>query len=303
MPSEQSNALREHYEQMSGRVAANPDMDLATMRDMTAALSERQREPTGVTYEEISVGGRSALWARPLDAAAERVILYTHGGGYFAFTTDTSRKLAGHLAKAARASALIVGYRLAPEHPFPAQLDDAVGSYLWLLEHGYEPARIAIAGESAGGNLAAATALKLRDDGLQLPGALVCYSPWFDLLGELESFDTNAKTDAFLSREMSSIMAGMFLGETSATNPLANPRFADLTGLPPTYLTAGSAETLLDSVRTFADSARAHGVDVTFEVAEGMQHAFQWMAGRAPEADLSIQVTGDWLRTRLVPQK
>lgn len=299
MPSQQSNALREDYERMSARVAANPTMDLPTMRDMTAALSERQREPTGVTYEEVTAGGRSALWARPLDAAADRVILYTHGGGYIGFTTDTSRKLAGHLAKAAGASALIVGYRLAPEHPFPAQLDDAVASYKWLIEQGYEPSRIAIAGESAGGNLAAATALKLRDDGVPLPGAVVLYSPWFDLLGELGSFDTNAKTDAFLSREMSSLMAGMFLGEASATNPLANPRLADLSGFPPTYLTVGSAETLLDSVRAFADSARAYGVDVTFEVGEGMQHAFQWMAGRAPEADKSINATGDWLRARL----
>jgi len=299
VPSTQSSALRESYERMSGRVAANPGMDLATMRDMTASLSERQREPTGVTYEEVTAGSRSGLWARPLDAAADRVILYTHGGGYIGFTTDTSRKLAGHLAQSAGASALIVDYRLAPEHPFPAQLDDAVGAYSWLLEQGYEPARIAIAGESAGGNLAAATVLKLRDDGLPLPGALVLYSPWFDLLGELASFDTNAETDAFLSRGMSSFMAGMFLGKASATNPLANPRLADLSGFPPTYLTVGSAETLFDSVRAFAEKARGSGVDVTLEVGEGMQHAFQWMAGRAPEADDSIDATGDWLREKL----
>ncbi len=109
MPSKQSNALREDYEQMSGRVAANPGMDLATMRDMTAALSERQREPTGVTYEEVDVGGRSALWARPLDAAADRAILYTHGGGYIGFTTDTSRKLAGHLALRIHAGSGVTG--------------------------------------------------------------------------------------------------------------------------------------------------------------------------------------------------
>ncbi len=299
MPSPESSALREHFAQMAERVAANPTMDLPTLRDVTDALSTRQREPTDVTYEEVDAAGRPALWVRPAGANGEQVVLYTHGGGYISHSMSTSRKLVGHLAKAAGAAALIPDYRLAPEHPFPAQLDDATGAYHWLLDRGVAPEAVAIAGESAGGNLAAGTAVKLRDEGHALPGALVLFSPWFDLLGELETFDSNAESDAFLSRQMSQLMAQMFLGETAATEPLANPLHADLTGLPPVFVTAGSEETLLASVRRFATRAERAGVDVTLRVADGMQHAFQWMAGRAPEADASIAEAGRFLRGRL----
>ncbi|MEV5807278.1 alpha/beta hydrolase [Streptomyces parvulus] len=295
--SPESHALREHLVAMAARFEADPDMGLDSMREMFDTLQDRQAEPTDVTYEEVTAGDRPAMWARPLSAVAGRVVLYTHAGGYIAHDMNTSRKLAGHLAKAAGAVALIPDYRLAPEHPFPAAIDDAVSAYRHLLDAGYQPHRIAFAGESAGGNLAAAALVKARQLGLPLPGAYVGLSPWFDLLGELPSFDSG--TDAFLVRPVSQLMAGMYLAGHDANEPLANPRFADLKGFPPSYVTAGADESLVDAVTDFSERARAAGVDVTIEVAPGMQHAFQWMAGRAPEADQSISRIGGWLRTRL----
>ena len=300
MPSPESTALRDHLAEMAGRVAENPNIDIATMRDIVEALAYRQREPTDVSYEETEVGDVPALWVRPANAVAGRVILYAHGGGFFAHTMHTSRKLVGHLAKATNATALIPDYRRAPEHPFPAQLDDFSSAYRALLDSGLDRRHVALAGESAGGNLATALVVKLKADGGPLPAAVVAFSPWFDLHGESEGFERDPPTDVFLSREMSSFMAGMFLGETtSAHDPLANPHHAALTGFPPMYLTAGGDEALAGAVQAFAEKARGQGVDITLHIADGMQHAFQWMAGRAPEADHDIANAGRWLQQRL----
>ena len=296
----ESEALRDAFRSFAARLADDPDTGLPALRDMFDSLSYQQKEPPGVTYEEVALGTRSGLWVRPIDAEPDRVILYTHGGGYIAHTASTSRKLVGHLAKAAGATAFVPDYRIAPESPFPAQLEDAVAAYSFLLDQGFDASRIAIAGESAGGNLAAGTVLRLGELGLPRPAALVGFSPWFDLLGELETFDSNASRDVFLSRDVSAMMAGMFLGEgVSAHAPLANPLHADLGGFPPTYLTAGSEETLLASVLAFAEKAEGVGVDVTTRIGDGMQHAFQWMAGRAPEADESISACGAWIGQKL----
>jgi monoterpene epsilon-lactone hydrolase len=300
MPSAESNALRAHLQTMSQRMSAQPDLDILTMRDIAETLSTLQREPTGVTYEETYELPVPALWVRPLDAVVDRVILYLHGGGYVTHSMYSSRKLIGHLAKASRSVALVPDYRLAPENPYPAQLDDAMASYEWLLDHGFSADRIVVAGESAGGNLSAALIVRLSQEGRPVPAGFVGFSPWFDLLGESAPFDRHPSTDAFLSREASSGMAQLYMGEAGDPHdPLINPRFADLTGFPPTYVTAGAEENLVDSIQTFADAAQSAGVEVALEIAEGQQHAFQWMAGRAPEADASIAAAGDWIQTQM----
>jgi monoterpene epsilon-lactone hydrolase len=300
MPSTESDALRAHFQSMADRTAANPEMDLSTLRGILEELHQRAAEPTGVTYEEVDAGGRPALWCIPVDGTDDRVILYTHGGGFVVNTMDSHRKVAAHLAKATGARALVLDYRLAPEHPFPAQLDDAVAAYTWLLDQGIEAGHIATAGDSAGGNLATALVLKLRDDGVALPAAIVGFSPWYDMECVGKTLETNAATDAFVQREVVQNMAAMFLGDHgSVTDPLANPLHADPTGLPPMYLTAGDKETLQDNAERFADMARNAGVDVTLEITEGMQHIHPVMAGRAPEADATIANVGQWLRPKL----
>jgi monoterpene epsilon-lactone hydrolase len=295
--SPESAALADAYRALAARFGANPDMSLEQLREMFDTLGQQQAEPRDVTYEETVAGSRPAIWAMPVGAAAGRVILYTHGGGYIAHSMATSRKLVGHLASAAGARALIPDYRLAPEHRYPAALDDAVAAYKYLLDTGHAPERIAFAGESAGGNLAAATIVRARELGLPLPAAYVGFSPWFDLLGESPSFD-NGK-DLFLLRPVSQMMAGMYLGDEDAHQPETNPLHADLHGFPPSHLTVGADESLVDAVTDFATKARAAGVDSSLEIAEGMQHAFQWMAGRAPEADASITRAGKWIAEHL----
>ena len=295
-----SDALRARFEAMTGRMAANPEMDLFAMRAMLEEVHLEASEPEGVTYAEVDAGGVPAMWCMPLDAAADRVIFYTHGGGFVTNTMHSHRKLVGHLAKAVGTRALVIDYRLAPENPFPAQLEDAVAAYRWLLaQEGVRPEHVATAGDSAGGNLATTLVLKLRDLGEPLPAAIVAFSPWYDMESKGD-FDTNAATDALVTRELAQGMATMFLGEAgSPTDPLANPLHADPTGLPPMFLSAGGAETLRDNAERFADKARAAGVDVTVEVTPGMQHVFPFMAGRAPEVDATFANVGAWLRPKL----
>lgn len=294
-----SDALRARFKAMADRMAANPEMDLWTMRVMLEEVHLEAAEPEGVTYAEVDAGGVPAMWCVPQGAATDRVILYTHGGGFVCNTMHSHRKLAGHLAKAAGVRALVLDYRLAPEHPYPAQIEDAVAAYRWLLGQGVRPEHVATAGDSAGGNLATSLVLKLRDQGDPLPAAIVGFSPWYDMEHKGD-FETNAATDALVSRPVAEGMATMFLGESgSPSDPLANPLHADPAGLPPMFLSAGGHETLRDNAERFADKAKAAGVDVTVEITPGMQHVFPFMAGRAPEADATLANAGAWLRPKL----
>lgn len=300
MPSKESDALRAHFQSMTDRMAANPQMDLVTLRATLEELHERAAEPTGVTYEEIDAGGRPALWCNPVDATDDRVILYTHGGGFVTNTMHSHRKVAAHLAKAAGCRALVLDYRLAPEHAFPAQLEDGVAAFQWLLDQGISADHIATAGDSAGGNLATAIALKLREDDKAMPAAVIGFSPWYDLEAKGSSFESNAATDAFVQKAVVDNLADWFVGAGgSKQDPLANPGYADLAGLPPLFLTVGDAETLQSGVEEFADKAKNAGVEVTLEVAEGQQHVHPFMAGRAPEADSTIADAGRWVRSKL----
>jgi acetyl esterase/lipase len=280
-------------------MAANPGADMVFLRSMLEEIHQRASEPTDVTYEETEVGGRPAMWVNPLGAATDQVILFLHGGGFVAGSAACHRKLTGHLAKAAGMRALIPEYRLAPEHPFPAQLEDAAAAYRWLLDQGVSPGNIATAGDSSGGNLATTVCLRVRDEGLELPAAIVSLSPWYDMEVDGPTLDSNASADSLGRRELYENLAEQFLGSHTRSDPLANPLHADLTELPPIYLACGTEEVLQDNAERFAQLATDQGVDVTLEVAEGMQHVYLFMAGRAPEADRSITKIGLWLRSKV----
>jgi acetyl esterase/lipase len=299
MPTKESAALRDQYETFAARIAANPAIDLHGRHDPFEGISLLAAEPTGVTYDEVDTDNLSAIWANPWGCDTDRVLVYFHGGGFISGSKESHRKVAAHLAKAAGCRALIPDYRLAPEHKFPAQLDDARESYNWLLAQGYEPSKIAFAGESAGGNLATAAVLALKRDNQPLPGAIVAFSPWYDMEATGETFESNAATDAIFSREVTRNAAESYLGGHPPTDPLANPLYSDPTGLPPVFLTFGSHETLQDNVEQFAARARLAGVEVTLQGGDGMQHFYQCMAGRAPEADASIAEAGKWLHEKL----
>jgi acetyl esterase/lipase len=292
------NALYHMGAKIAGTLAANPGMSLDSLRLLLEDLQSLSSEPTDVTYEEVQAGDVPAIWARPVGASRDHVILYTHGGGFVTNSASSHRKLAGHLARRAGMNALVIDYRRAPEHPFPAQLEDAVKAHEWLRAQGFKPEKTAVAGDSAGGNLAITTALKLRELGKPLPGAVIAFSPWLDMGAKGDTFESNAKTDVFINRDMAVMMAGLYLGGASATNPLANPLHADLKGLPPLYVIAGDAEVLQADAQRFVDRARAAGADASVVYGAGQQHVYQFMAGRSPEADASIADAAKWLRKK-----
>ncbi|MGH3585067.1 MAG: alpha/beta hydrolase [Pseudonocardia sp.] len=276
-------------------MAVDPGIDLGGA-DRFHGLT---KEPTDVTYDEVTAAGLPAIWANPLGAGSERVLVYFHGGGFVSGSKDSYRKIAAHLAKAAGVRTLIPDYRLAPVNPFPAQLEDARSLYEWLLARGHRPSTIAFAGDSAGGNIATGAALALHRDGTAPPAAVVAFSPWYDMEALGSTFDSHAALDVAISRQLVHTFAPMYLGGRSPADPLANPLYADPTGLPPMLLTCGGDETLRDSVERFAAQATRAGVEVALTVTDGMPHVYQLLAGRIPEADASIAEAGTWLRDKL----
>ena len=201
-----------------------------------------------------------------------------------------------HIAKAVGCRALILDYARAPENPYPSQINEGITVYKWLTdEQGITPNHIATIGDSAGGNLCTSVVLAMQEQKLPLPAAVMPLSPWYDMEATAASFDTNAGKDRLITRELSLNMSAMYLGDTAATDPLANPIHADYTGFPPMYIQAGGFEAIVDDATRVAEKATANGVEVKCDVFPEMQHVFQFMAGKAPEADDAIQRLADWV--------
>lgn len=296
-PSPESDSLRALYQGWTDRMVADPQMDLPTMRDMFEQWHSTASEPEDVRYKSDTVAGVPAIWALPDGADESKLMIYTHGGGFAVGSANSHRKIAGHTAKACGANAIVLDYRRAPEDPFPAQLVDAVGVYKELLDRGYKAENLTTIGDSAGGNAAVATVLKLRDEGLPLPGSVIAYSPWLDMEHKGETLETNAATDALVSRAILEGMAGMYLpDDASPSDPLANPLYADYAGFPRLYINVGELETLRDNGERLHERAKAAGVDSTLSIVDGMQHVFPSMSGTAPEVDEEIQRVAAWYR-------
>jgi monoterpene epsilon-lactone hydrolase len=288
MASTESTFLRELYADWTARMAANPEMGLAGMRAVFEEWHLPTLEPPGVTYECVSAGGVEAMWCTPAEARTDRAILYLHGGGFAVGSMHSHRKLAGHIAKAAGCPAIVTNYRLAPEYPFPAGIQDNVTVYRWLLERGIAASSIAVCGDSAGGNLSLTTSLMARDEGLPLPGAIAVLSPFCDLEVTGETMKSRADVDTLVNYEIASGMGAMLLGDGDRNIPLANPLLADLTGFPPLHIEVGGHECLLADSEQLARHAEQAGVLVTLSVVPEMQHVFPILAGRCPEADEAV---------------
>ncbi len=248
--------------------------------------------------ERVSAGGVEAEWITAPGASTDRVLLYLHGGGYLLGSVRSHWDLIARLSAASGCRALGLDYRLSPEHPFPAPVEDATAAYRWLLEQGIRPQRIAVAGDSAGGGLTAATLVALRDAGTELPAAGVMLSPWVDLEGEGESMRTREELDPMVKRPLIMAMAETYLAGADPRAPLAAPLHAKLEGLPPLLIQVGDHETLLDDATRFAAKARAAGVDVTLEPWDEMFHVFQ-LFNDLPEAAQAVQVIGTFLRKHM----
>ncbi|WP_027929098.1 alpha/beta hydrolase [Amycolatopsis thermoflava] len=293
-----ADALRALYADWAGIIATTPGLTTRLFRSIFDEWHQPTREPEDVTYREDTVGGVPGIWALPAGADRSQVMLYTHGGGFAVGSASSHRKLAAHVAKAAGVTAFVLDYRRAPEHPHPAQVEDGVAAFTALTERGIRPQDITTIGDSAGGNLAIAIPLALRERGLPLPGRVIAFSPWLDMENSGETLVTNDATDALISVPLlDGMIAGVLAdGEIDPRTPLANPLYADFTGFPRLYVNAGSAESLLDNATRVAAKAEAAGVDVTLSIGEGMQHVFPFLAGNAPEADAEIAAIAKWYR-------
>lgn len=269
------------------------DLSIDEQRLAMEASAEMFPVDDDVLAQETDANGVTADWVSIANQEAERVILYFHGGAYVMGSRKTHRALAGKIARASGARVLLPDYRLAPEDPFPAAVNDAVACWDWLIGEGYEPGRMAIAGDSAGGGLALATLLALKDTGSPMPACAIGLSPWTDLEGGGASAKPGAVDDPMLT--LSGLRdSGRDYAAGELKNPLAAPLLGNLEGLPPLLLQVGTREILLSDSTRFADKARAAGVDVTLEVEEGLIHVWQMLPG-VPEAETAIHQIGEFV--------
>lgn len=296
IPSEGVRFLDDLYADWQSRMLANPEYSMEDLRAIFEGWHKPTIEPEGVHYASRVIAGVPVIVATGPDDDGD-ILIYCHGGGFCVGSADSRRKLGGHLARHLRASVAILDYRLAPEHPFPAAIEDSVAVYRALLAEQSGKGCIVMAGDSAGGNLAIATALKLRDLGEPAPAGIIAFSPWLDMENSGESIEANSETDRLVNRGTVENMAATYLAGASPTDPLANPLKADLAGLPPVYVNAGSSEALLSDTTRFAKAAKASGVDVTVSIVDGMQHVFPVLAGRAPIVDDEIASVALWYRS------
>lgn len=257
--------------------------DLAETRRSMERLGMRARLPKTCRTEPFMMGPLPAEWIVPEEVAHGRVFLYLHGGAYCLGSIDSHRFLGGYLAELAKMKVVLIDYRLAPEHPLPAAVEDAVAAYRVLLQQGIAPEKITLGGDSAGGGLTIAALTALREAGDPLPGRAVCLSPWVDLSGSGRTMETKRHADLMLSPELLARYAAYYLNGRDASDPLASPLFADLAGLPPLLILVGTEEILLDDASRLAEKAQAAGVDVTLEVWPQMIHVWPALALVIPE--------------------
>ena len=251
--------------------------------------------PKVVKCDPVDAGGVPAEWIIPPNAINQNIIYYLHGGGYIAGSIKVYRDLAMRIARVSNARALIINYRLAPEHPFPAALEDATKAYQWLIDsQGISPNNLIIAGDSAGGGLALATLINLRDKAISLPSGAVCLSPLTDLANTGDSVKNNAKTDPFIFPELTDFCAKLYLDDADKQNPLGSPLYANLQDLPPIFIQVGTTECILDDSIRFEKRAKEAGVNVQLEIWKDMIHIFAYFAALAPESRQAIDQIGNF---------
>ncbi len=268
MPNSEIDAIR-------AQLAATPrPTDIAGRRARINALGSHYTVPADVRIEAVSANGVAAEWTTTPAADTSRVVMFLHGGGYVSGSIGSHRHMVAQLGREAQARTLALDYQLAPEHPFPAALEDTLAGYRFLLEQGIAPQRIALCGESAGGGLALAAMISLRDAGEPLPACAWLSSPWTDLAQSGETMTTKNDVDPLIHKSYLDELAAAYLHHTGVRNPLVSPIYAELHSLPPLLIHVGSAETLLDDSVRIAAVAGAAGVRVTLDIWPDMIHAF-----------------------------
>lgn len=252
--------------------------------------------PTGTQVEKVVVNGIAGEWVSSPDADPQRVLLYLHGGAYIMGSCDSHRELVARICAASGVRTLLIEYRLAPEHVFPAALEDALAAYRWLLANGTRPEHIIVGGDSAGGGLALSLLTVLRDKGEPLPAGAVLLSPWTDVAGTGASMTTNAEADPWISAAAFNFVASLYAGAEDVHHPQISPVYADLHGLPPLLIHVGSDEVLLNDSTRVDEQVKAVGGTVQLSIWEGMWHVFQVFACQLPEGQQAIKQIGEFIR-------
>ncbi len=277
-------------------VQTNPALGRKQMEEEIAAFFPL---PADVVMQPVDAAGIPGAWLDISGGGSKGLLFFLHGGGYMSGSIKTHQEMVSRICRAAGCRGFLIDYRLAPEHPFPAAVEDAVAGYHWLLDQAVAPSRMIIAGDSAGGGLTLATLVALRDAGSPMPVAAICMSPWTDLEGLGESVTTRAEQDPLVTPEELRIDAKMYLGDADTRNPLASPVHADLHGLPPLFIHVGDAEILLSDSTRVADKAKAAGIDVSLEVWDEMIHVWHLFASILPEGQQAIEQLGEFIRERV----
>ena len=292
MPNLQIDAVRKLLKESP---VATEGATLADMRkgmDAMANMAPRLKE---VSSEPVDAGGVPAEWFTFEDGDSGRVLLYVHGGGYVMGSVESHRCLLERLAVAVKGRVLALDYRLAPEVPFPAPVDDTLMAYKWLLETGSRPSQIAIAGDSAGGGLTLSALVAIRDAGLELPACGAPISPWTDMEGTGDSMQTRADVDPMVQKSAIIELGQTYLAGSDPRDPKASPLYADLNGLPPLLIQVGDCETLLDDTTRIEPRLKNAGVDVTVEVWDEMIHVWHLFAPMLDKGQEAITRIGEFV--------
>jgi acetyl esterase/lipase len=270
--------------------------------ELTNRVADRQRRlPRHISLDQFQMAGVDAEWIDAKRGSRDKVVLYTHGGGYCTLTARAFRHLSWRLADLTKARVLAYDYRLAPAHPFPAALDDAVAVYLWLLDQKISPDNIVLAGDSAGGGLTMAMLMVLRDRGAPLPAAAALMSPWADLTQATAENRPNLALDPLLHHSVLNSLAPLYYAGASPTDPLVSPVFGDLSGLPPIFIHAGSTEILLSDAQKLAAGIKAAGGSVELRVWPDMPHVWHTI-DLLPESRAGIREVAVFLKAHLRPK-
>ncbi len=273
-------------------------MSIEESRALSLSAARRMNNiPAGVQVTRFEIDHMPAAWVIPDGAIQNKVVLHFHGGGYVLGGIESSQMMAIVMAQTLKMKTLLTEYRLAPEHPFPAAVEDGARAYRWLVAQGVRPQDITISGDSAGGGLSLAALMMLRDAGDALPSAAVCMSPWADLSFSGESHISKQKKEVVLRADMLRMWAAAYCGAARPDHPLVSPVYGGFFNFPPILIQVGSDEVLLDDALMLAKKAKADGADVTLKIWHGMWHVWQALGAALPESRQAFEEMGAFLRS------
>lgn len=286
------------YKKWIDELSVMSEVSLPVLRWIFEDWQLATAEPEDVTYKHTNIGGVPGIFVTPIGADPKQVIVFFHGGGFALGSSNSHRKMVGHLAKACNVNAFVLDFRLAPEFKFPAQIEDGVAVITALQAQGIKIEDITPAGDSAGGNLAIATTLTLMRDKKPVPSQVITMSPWLNMENTGITIETNDATDFLITREgLQGNIDRYIEGAVAATDPYANPLFADFSGFPRLYVCAADTESLFDDSVRLNELAKKAGVDITFSIGKNQQHVFPFQAGNLARADEEIRSIAKWYKS------